>query len=61
MWGNLERFLGDVIPAAEAAGVRLALHPDDPPLPELCGLQRIIGGIDDFDRVFELSGSQRMR
>jgi mannonate dehydratase len=57
MWGNLERFLGDVIPAAEAAVVRLPLHPDDPPLPELCGLQRIIGGIDDFDRVFELSGS----
>jgi mannonate dehydratase len=32
MWDHLERFLAAVIPAAEAAGVRLAMHPDDPPL-----------------------------
>ena len=32
MWDNLERFLRAVLPAAEAAGVRLALHPEDPPL-----------------------------
>jgi len=57
MWANLERFLSDVIPAAEAAGVRLALHPDDPPLPELCGLQRIIGSIADFDRVLGFSSN----
>ncbi|WP_341860884.1 mannonate dehydratase [Gymnodinialimonas sp. 57CJ19] len=57
MWDNLERFLLDVVPAAEAAGVRLSLHPDDPPLPELCGLQRIIGSIEDFDRVLAISDS----
>jgi mannonate dehydratase len=57
MWDNLERFLRDVIPAAEAAGIRLALHPDDPPLPELCGLQRIAGSPEDFDRILAVSNS----
>lgn len=57
MWDNLERFLRDVVPAAEAAGVRLSLHPDDPPLPELCGLQRIVGSVEDFDRVLAISDS----
>lgn len=57
MWDNLERFLRDVVPAAEAAGVRLSLHPDDPPLPELCGLQRIVGSVADFDRILAISNS----
>lgn len=42
LWGNLERFLNDVLPVAEEAGIRLALHPDDPPLPSLLGQDRII-------------------
>jgi hypothetical protein len=33
LWDRLRRFLDDVLPTAEAAGVRLAAHPDDPPLP----------------------------
>lgn len=57
MWDNLERFLRSVLPAAEAAGVRLAFHPDDPPFPELCGLQRILGTPDDFDRLLAISSS----
>lgn len=57
VWDNLERFLRDVIPAAEAAGVTLAIHPDDPPLPELCGLQRIVSSINDFDRILDISNS----
>jgi len=57
MWENLERFLRAVIPAAEAAGVRMAIHPDDPPLPELCGLQRIMGTPEDFDRLLGVSPS----
>lgn len=58
MWDNLERFLRSVLPAAEAAGVRLAMHPDDPPLPMLCGLQRIMGTPADFDRLLAISDSE---
>jgi mannonate dehydratase len=41
MWENLAYFLRAVVPEAEAAGVRLALHPDDPPWP-VFGIPRII-------------------
>jgi mannonate dehydratase len=57
MWDNLERFLRAVIPAAEDSGVRMAMHPDDPPLPMLCGLQRIMGTPEDFDRLLAIVDS----
>lgn len=57
MWDNLERFLRAVVPAAEAAGVRLALHPDDPPMSPLCGLERIMGSTASFDRLLSISSS----
>jgi mannonate dehydratase len=57
MWENLERFLTAVVPAAEAAGVRLAMHPDDPPLSPLCGLERIMGSSESFDRLLAISPS----
>lgn len=44
---NLARFLQNVVPAAEEAGVRLAIHPDDPPRP-LLGLPRIVGSAADI-------------
>ncbi len=57
MWDNLERFLNAVVPAAEAAGVRLAMHPDDPPITPLCGLERIMGSTESFDRLLAISTS----
>jgi mannonate dehydratase len=57
MWDNLERFLRAVVPAAEASGVRLAMHPDDPPLPQLCRLERIMGSEASFDRLLAISPS----
>jgi mannonate dehydratase len=57
MWGNLERFLRSVLPTAEAAGVRLALHPDDPPMSPLCGLERIMDREDSFVRLLSISSS----
>lgn len=43
---NLRYFLSQVVPSAEAAGVRLAIHPDDPPRP-LFGLPRVVSSIHD--------------
>jgi mannonate dehydratase len=57
MWDNLEYFLKHVIPAAEAAGVKLAMHPDDPPLSPLCGLNRIMSSVEAFDRLISISSS----
>jgi len=53
---NLARFLDAVIPAAEAAGVRLAIHPDDPPFPVL-GLPRIVSTAADIDSIFAMADS----
>ena len=57
MWDNLEYFLRRVIPVAEAAGVKLAMHPDDPPLSPICGLNRIMSSVGAFDRLISLSSS----
>jgi len=55
MWANYEYFLRAVLPVAEEAGVRLALHPDDPPVPMLGGIARIFKSVEDFKRGYELS------
>src|SRR3954449_6833489 len=44
---NLARFLRAVIPTAEEAGIRMCIHPDDPPRPTF-GLPRIVGSADDL-------------
>jgi len=53
---NLARFLQAVIPVAEEAGVRLAIHPDDPPFPVL-GLPRIVSKAADVEAIFKMAGS----
>lgn len=57
LWTNLEAFLKEVIPVCEEVGVNLALHPDDPPVPELRGIGRILTSAAAFDRVFSLYDS----
>jgi len=42
LWRRLQRFLEEVVPVAEAAGVRLAAHPDDPPMPTVRGQARLV-------------------
>ena len=49
---NLMRFLEAVAPVAEQLGVRLAIHPDDPPF-ALFGLPRVVSTPDDFRSLFE--------
>lgn len=57
MWSNLEYLLSALAPAAEAAGVRLALHPDDPPVRELGGVARVLRDVDGLERMLALADS----
>lgn len=57
MWENFEYFLKRVLPVAEAAHVKLALHPDDPPMSPVLGLARIMRDMDAFNRVIDLADS----
>jgi mannonate dehydratase len=57
MWRNLERFLEAVLPVAESVGVKMAMHPDDPPMSPLCGLERIMDRVESFERLLALSSS----
>ena len=57
MWKNLEHFLHAVVPEAEKHGVKLALHPDDPPVDRLRGIPRILTSVDALKRVTTLYDS----
>lgn len=54
IWGNLEYFLKAVMPVAEQHGVKMALHPDDPPLSPLRGIGRILTSANSFRRILKL-------
>lgn len=56
LWDHLAYFLERVVPVAESAGVKLAIHPDDPPWP-VFGLPRIITSVEALDRVVGLVDS----
>jgi mannonate dehydratase len=47
---HLVDFLSEIVPTAEALGVRLCCHPDDPPFP-LLGLPRVMSSVDDYTKV----------
>ncbi len=51
IWDNLTYFLKRIIPVAEKAGVKMALHPDDPPISPLRGIGRILTSAEAFRRV----------
>lgn len=54
MWANITYFLKAVIPAAEQAGVRMALHPNDPPAPLSRGSGQIMGTVDGWKRLIDI-------
>ncbi len=58
LWSNLARFLDHILPIAEEAGVALAMHPDDPPLSPLRGLERIMVHPDAFERLVDMAPSK---
>jgi len=53
LWDNLQYFLEQIIPVAAEHGIRMAIHPDDPPYP-LFGLPRIINNQDSLRRLVKL-------
>ena len=57
LWGNYETFINAILPVAEEAGVTLALHPDDPPVPSLGGVARIMRNFDAFNRAMTIGNS----
>lgn len=54
IWDNLKTFLRGVLPAAERAGVTIALHPDDPPVPMLRGVARVLTSATALERACTL-------
>ncbi|MET3896590.1 mannonate dehydratase [Devosia sp. UYZn731] len=54
LWTNLDYFLRQVLPVAERAGVKLSMHPDDPPLSPIRGVGRIMRSIENYQRLIEL-------
>jgi len=57
MWDNYRVFLEAVLPVAEEVGVRLAVHPDDPPIADgLGGIARILSSPEGLERAWSLSG-----
>ncbi len=54
LWQNLAYFLEAVVPVAEASGVRLALHPNDPPVPISRGSAQIMATFDDWKRLLDI-------
>lgn len=57
LWENLEYFLERAVPVAEEAGVRLSMHPDDPPLSPIRGVPRIMTSVEAYDRLLALHSS----
>ncbi|MBY4948433.1 mannonate dehydratase [Cupriavidus respiraculi] len=53
LWAHLAYFLRAIIPVAEECGVRMAIHPDDPPRP-IFGLPRIVKNRDDLARILKI-------
>ncbi|EFW91077.1 Mannonate dehydratase [Haladaptatus paucihalophilus DX253] len=58
LWDAFEYFIGEVGPVAEEAGVKLALHPDDPPRSDLRGIPRIATSVEAYDRVLDAYDSE---
>jgi len=53
-WDNLKYFLERVVPVAEEANVKLAMHPDDPPLSPIRGVARIMSSVENYQKLIEL-------
>jgi len=58
LWYTLEHFLKQIIPVAERWNVKLAMHPDDPPVhDEIRSVGRIMNSVESFERLLDLAPS----
>jgi len=58
IWENYKYFIQAVVPVAEQEGIRIGIHPDDPPAAELAGVPRsIFGNFDGYVRALEIANS----
>jgi len=58
LWDNLKYFLEQIVPVAEKAGVKLAMHPDDPPISPFRGHAQIMSNVEGFERLVALYPSE---
>lgn len=57
IWYHFTHFVRQIIPAAEESGVRIALHPNDPPMDSCLGIATLIQSAKDYDRAFAIADS----
>jgi mannonate dehydratase len=58
IWENYTYFIRQVAPVAEELGIRIGIHPDDPPVPELGGIPRcIFSSFDGYDKALKIANS----
>jgi len=58
LWANFTSFIREVAPVAEEAGVKIGIHPDDPPGVDLAGVPRcIFGNFAGYQRALEIADS----
>lgn len=58
LWNRLQYFLDHIIPVAEEAGVKMAAHPDDPPVPYIRNTPRLVYQPDMYQRLIDLKPSE---
>jgi mannonate dehydratase len=59
IWANYTYFMQAVLPVAEQAGVKLALHPDDPPVDKMNGVAKLFTHYDGYRRAEQVAGNSR--
>jgi mannonate dehydratase len=57
LWNRLQSFLSEILPVAEEAGVQMAAHPDDPPMPTMRGQPRLVYQPQLYQKLIDLNHS----
>lgn len=60
MWSRFVYLLEKIVPVAEESGVKICIHPSDPPVKELRGIERILNCVSDFKKMIEMFPSKNL-